>query len=366
MIDCNVGKTNNQYNYRIMKRTLLLMVLALGMLNINGAAQSKKRVPSRKSNTAITHTVTKTREVGEDGFIWYKLKKGNLYGVQDKNGKILVPIKYSFVFYGDVLLGNDFGHEFFLVSDNDFNGIYSKDGRCIISTDRHYTYINLKWLPDYSLFYFQVRGSDGHEGICDMHGYEVIPPLYEPRPFKSVEINKVLDSDDLYISALKNGIMYIFDLDGDLLFSKHCTSMNVRENNINCEIDGKYQSFPAPKFKKQTKNDFVNYNNILRVSTLIQKESKTSSNSSSLNSNFSNNNNSGGGTTTVVVEQHHRDPVPVQDWVPCSVCGHNPGVCQTCVGNKTNFRGDPCISCRGTGKCHFCNGQGGRYQIVYR
>ena len=104
----------------------------------------------------------------------------------------------------------------------------------------------------------------------------------------------------------------------------------------------------------------------IKVETPKQNTSVVSSSSSSSSSSSnSKNNNSGNKTTTVVVE-HHRDPVPVQDWVPCSVCGHNPGVCQTCVGNKTNYRGDPCISCRGTGKCHFCNGQGGRYQIVYR
>ena len=97
----------------------------------------------------------------------------------------------------------------------------------------------------------------------------------------------------------------------------------------------------------------------------VNTNNSSSSSSSSSSGSSTTNKNSGHKTTTVVVE-HHRDPVPVQDWVPCSVCGHNPGVCQTCVGNKTNYRGDPCISCRGTGKCHFCNGQGGRYQIVYR
>lgn len=74
---------------------------------------------------------------------------------------------------------------------------------------------------------------------------------------------------------------------------------------------------------------------------------------------------SGGGSgdgTTIVVEQHG----PVQVWVPCGACGHNPGVCQTCVGMGTSASGRTCISCHGTGKCHFCNGKGGHYQVQYR
>ena len=84
------------------KHTLILVFLTFGLFcisGINGLAQTKKRVPSRKSNTAITHTVTKTREVGEDGFIWYKLKKGNLYGVQDIEGKEIVPVKFDHIDY---------------------------------------------------------------------------------------------------------------------------------------------------------------------------------------------------------------------------------------------------------------------------
>ena len=92
--------------------------------------------------------------------------------------------------------------------------------------------------------------------------------------------------------------------------------------------------------------------------------SSSSSNSSTTTQNISND-NSNSETKTIVVE-HHRDPVPVTEWVPCGACGFNPGVCQTCVGMGESASGRRCISCRGTGKCHFCNGQGGRYQTVYR
>lgn len=69
---------------------------------------------------------------------------------------------------------------------------------------------------------------------------------------------------------------------------------------------------------------------------------------------------------SVIIEQPGRQPVPIQVWVPCAVCGHNPGVCQTCVGMGTTASGNKCISCNYTGKCHFCDGKGGHYDVQYK
>ena len=87
-----------------MKQRLLMMVLALGMLSINGSAQTKKRTPQVKRTTTTTTkpattTTTKERQVGSDGYIWYRLKKGNLYGAQDIEGRVIIPIKYTEVEY---------------------------------------------------------------------------------------------------------------------------------------------------------------------------------------------------------------------------------------------------------------------------
>ena len=99
-----------------------------------------------------------------------------------------------------------------------------------------------------------------------------------------------------------------------------------------------------------------------RLATLAETGGNQTSSATHNSSMPSNNSKSGNSTTTVVVEQHG----PVQVWVACGACGHNPGVCQTCVGMGTSASGRTCISCHGTGKCHFCNGQGGRYQVEYR
>lgn len=68
--------------------------------------------------------------------------------------------------------------------------------------------------------------------------------------------------------------------------------------------------------------------------------------------------------STKVVETH-RASAPVRKWVPCSVCVHNPGVCQTCLGAGELVVGR-CPSCHGDRKCHTCGGKGGHYQIVHK
>lgn len=102
------------------------------------------------------------------------------------------------------------------------------------------------------------------------------------------------------------------------------------------------------------------------TSATTQKPSSSSSTSSTASSNSSSSTNNSGSKTTTVVVEHHRDPVPVQEWVQCGIC-YGDGKCMTCFGRGTGpGSGGRCISCGYSGKCRFCNGQGGRYQTVYR
>lgn len=67
------------------------------------AQQRRKNIPQRRTTTSVKkgtpQTIKKMRETGEDGFIWYKLQKGNLYGAADIDGNTIIPIKYSDVYY---------------------------------------------------------------------------------------------------------------------------------------------------------------------------------------------------------------------------------------------------------------------------
>lgn len=67
-------------------------------------------------------------------------------------------------------------------------------------------------------------------------------------------------------------------------------------------------------------------------------------------------------------EPIRRDPVPVQEWVPCTGCNGS-GKCNNCNGTGQNLYSTnymECIGCGGSGRCEFCAGQGGHYETRFR
>ena len=85
-----------------MKNIIFVFLMMFLCLQIS-AQQRRKTIPQRRTTASVKkgtpQTIKKMREVGEDGFIWYKLKKGNLYGAADIDGNTIIPIKYSDVGY---------------------------------------------------------------------------------------------------------------------------------------------------------------------------------------------------------------------------------------------------------------------------
>ena len=158
-----------------MKQRLLMMVLALGMLSINGSAQTKKRTPVKRTTTTTTNpattTTTKERQVGSDGYIWYRLKKGNLYGAQDIEGRQIIPVKYNRVEYKTGTI------RYFTVKANDFEGVYTRKGTLVISTDKHYTSVRpgggLSIDEVVGVVFWEVKKNDGGIIILDARGNEV-------------------------------------------------------------------------------------------------------------------------------------------------------------------------------------------------
>lgn len=120
-------------------KAILCLLLVLLSLHV-GAQQRKRTTTQRKVTTTAVKkpaqpTITKTRKVGKDGFVWYELKKGSLYGAADIEGKTIIPIKYSKVMY--VEWQTDW--HYFIVLEGDFEGMYTRMGNCIIPTDKHFT-----------------------------------------------------------------------------------------------------------------------------------------------------------------------------------------------------------------------------------
>ena len=108
-------------------------------LQVN-AQQRRKAVTQRRTTTSVKknnpQAIKKTRKVGEDGFIWYELRKGGLYGAADIDGKTIIPIKYTGLNYR--YDSYDETH-YFNVENGDYKGVYTRRGSCIISPDKHFT-----------------------------------------------------------------------------------------------------------------------------------------------------------------------------------------------------------------------------------
>lgn len=166
----------------IMKRTLLLMVLALGMCSISMAQMQKEL------------------QVGEDGYKWYKTSNDGKEGALDMNGNTIVPCDYEMISYE----GNqyDFYPKYFEVTSKEesewFRGVYTTNGRNIIPTSRHYNYIHGRIQDGITHYTFEKKGIGC--GVCDVNGCEVIfiegvesisPNYEEGKFFYDIKKNKL-------------------------------------------------------------------------------------------------------------------------------------------------------------------------------
>ncbi len=362
-----------------MKQTLLL-VLALGMFCINMSAQTKKRTPVKKSTTTKP-SITKERKVGNDGYIWYRLKIGNLYGAIDIDGNIIVPTQYNDIEY----VNHGRGDHYFKVLKGDYYGVYTRLGHIVLSTDKHFTHIEM--LVGKGKIAWEVGFNGGRRAALDAKGNEVLPPYYEKIFFNSVYYGEDINRGPFYFIAKQNGKWGIYDLDGNKVLN------HKYESDIDCylyDFDGKGPSNLKEygedgnkkriQIRNKTRYNYTPFDDLyypFQYTSLSNSSSSTSlspsssSTSSSSFSSSSSSSNSGNNTTTIHVEHHH-DPVPVQEWRACFACGGMGTMgCDNCGGSGTKYIGDRlhrCSRCNGRGiiPCNVCYGNKGKYVTVYK
>lgn len=233
---------------------------------------------------------TKTRIVDKkDGFIWYKLKRGNYYGAQDINGKIIIPIKYDDVEYETYGKGD----HFFKVKKGDFKGAYTRKGTLVIPTERNYTSI---WAAvGNEKMCFIVSSNGKRTGVCDLRGKEVIPPIYETIGFEAVTVftprTHYYHSDIHYFYINRNGKWGICNMDGDIVVqptSGHYPLLSRSEYEHD-KKDGIYDSdskITNINLTADTRFDYTPYDD-LYYSYSYPSESSNSSSSSSSSSSIS-------------------------------------------------------------------------------
>lgn len=264
-----------------MKNKVLVFLMMFLCLQISA---QQRRISSTVKN-GTSQTIKRIRKVGEDGFIWYRLQKGNLYGVADTDGNTIIPVRYRNIEY--CCYEND-GTHYFNVKSGDYVGIFTPNGRCIISPDRHFTsaYVISRITENENLFlHVTCENNLGKKGLYDIKGNQVVAP----DNYEYLYIQK-LDSNSLaFIYSKKRGLCGAFDLNGNLL-TKPVANYYLEVYDDKIEIvnkngSGDYEStYIYGSYSENTRFDYNNYDGIYRPFKAIKPSSSSSSSSLRTNS----------------------------------------------------------------------------------
>lgn len=301
--------------------------------------------------------LTKSRQVGEDGFIWYKTEKNGKYGVMDTNGNEIIPAKYSEVRYAETSEAH-----YFWVKDGRFEGAYTRLGTMIVSPDRHYTDVYIGGGPQNIIYC--MAGEYRKPGLLDARGNEVISP---DRGYTFFQIFESYEEKKLYISVWRGDYRGICDMNGKEIVApdkyKVCILYFPTEVSGTFADDTEEDVPLGFTYSDATRYSFRSYDNLHTDDTKnyptlpssgSSSGSSSSGGSSSSSSGGSSSSSSGGSVGPV-------EYTTIQVWQPCGGCGGD-GVCKVCYGSGWSMNGKHlCITCNGYRQCRQCNGQGGQY-----
>ena len=335
---------------------MLLCVQVCAQQRRSHSLQRRTTTSVKKSNSQI---IKKVRRVGEDGFIWYELQQGNLHGAADIEGRTIIPIKFTSVYYLAIE-----GAHYFCVKSGDFEGVFTRRGRCIIPTNKHFTgvYVDCcKTDKGKILLSVPCENNFGEKSLYDIRGNEVIPPgNYEHLFIISI-------GDELaHIMCERNGLKGAFDLNGNLLTKPVANSyLRVYDNKIEVEnknSSGNYEKrYIYGSYSEDTRFDYNNYDGLYKPF----KSNESSSSSNSTSSDASTSPSKAKTSSGSINNNPSRQLQPMQVWVKCLACNGS-GQCHICYGSGTSMSGSLCYLCNGRGKCTHCAGNGGHNEVQYR
>lgn len=325
--------------------------------------------------------IKKNMKTEKDGFKWYEVHQGKVYGAEDYLHNTLIPLsrQYTTVYY--------------------------------LPEEGHKGYFNVK--------------KDGKEGACDLTGKEIASPIYESLIYSGgfkhrnsagewIALGWMLDNEGKGIRGTKESVTYngktyyivsrdglygLTDANGKEIVAKEMEKIEVAGGNrLKFKQNGSwglmnflgrvivptsrgYTSIGKYSKTQRTfsytmygyKGEFdINGRQISKVKVATPKpNTSVASSSGSSSSSSSSSNNSRNKTTTVVVEHQHT-PQPFQQWQACWACGGSGTMgCDFCGGGGTKYIGDRldiCSRCRGKGEipCNICFGNKGQYITVYQ
>lgn len=224
------------------KKVLLFIIFAAYLCNIH----------------AQLSDITKTLHVEDDGFVWYELKKNELYGASNVEGKTIVPINYSNISYycqdrDEYNEHKPTGVHYFEVEEDEYTGVYTREGTMVIPTSKHFTFVILQNLDD--KWYWNVDDDSG-EGLLDIRGREIISTK---KGYKYIQIFKSYESNcPIHILIEKNDYTGVCDLNGNVIITpdkyKGC---RIDYNYLKVRLpNNKWKTLPAVKINQNSNFDF--------------------------------------------------------------------------------------------------------------
>ena len=192
------------------------MALALGMYSADVDDKTKKhtKILIAQQNAKITES----RQEGKDGYVWYKLKQGNLFGARDTKGNNIIPIKYDEVRYYDGCMIGVCNTHYFSVKSGEFKGAYTRQGTQVVSPEKHYKSVMLNG-KEGKICWIAEKDRNGKQIVLDARGNEIFSVdcnhIYMTSAFDDSNTGK--RTNVCYFSITRNNKEGICDLNGNII-----------------------------------------------------------------------------------------------------------------------------------------------------
>lgn len=209
----------------------------------------KTKIINSKNEEKFTEydLVEGLENIDKSNIMWYeegalKVKKGNLYGLIDYTGKVILPIEYTNI---EALQGVK---NSIVIKKNDKVGLCDNKGNIVINPE----YKEIKGIgEDYKNGYIVIN-SDNLYGLIDFTKNVVLEPKYE-------EIKQVSSSNIFIVK--ENGTLKAINKDGETLIeNKFDDVKEINEDSLVFVRNGKYGIINVNQEEKvQAEYDYLKY-----------------------------------------------------------------------------------------------------------
>lgn len=299
--------------------------------------------------------IKREKHKAPDGFVWYRVydeKNRWVYGFEDKDHKIIIPLNRGYTYVNYSWFG------MIEIEKNKKKGICDLAGKEIISPDRGYDEAFV--LVD-GIF---VKRS-GKSGLCDYSGNEIVATIYDGQ---LVFIDHVLyhkDTNDKWESIPGISPCYAPNYDPSSSNANASRSYISSRNTFTPVTVNTYQSNNYNKNNSSSNKQSINRNsstatqtstyNSTSRNTTSERERQTTQRNTTYNSGSTRTRHSSNSSSS------YSSRTSETTYSSSTSSSNNSSNSRSSVGNTTNTKEHKkCLKCNGSGKvnCYTCKGRG--------